>query len=566
MYVRCSSNCRIEMCTMTTRRIICLAALLLLVVPSSSSLKALLVTIGAAGHVTPMFELAKAMKDHQVTFITHRFAQSYVDIEGIASPSFRIVYTNDSSEALADQKAREQQLLSYVANQSFFDALGEIAPLLGGIILSLVNETAHVLAVERFDVIVGSGMIFAAPYLCEKVRTPCILQKATMMTDSFDFNLPNSFSSLKPEDLTRFQHRIYNVIFNIRLMVKVLPKLIPAVYRLFRSLPQLPEPFSDTLTVNNLFSTKPKYLSLISMPPSFLPPAYPDPYTKFLGSFIDETAGNVPESDLTRWIKSKSADSIVYGAFGSSSLIPHDRMSALINGLATFLKENNDSCALLALRSVNYKTYFSVLNGIEDGHLKDLLNSSPRVRIEPGFVPQKWILQQPSINVFISHCGMGSALESLYFSKPILCMPFNMEQFSNALSIANLGVGLSLFVPPSIWTSLRNPYNYVHYTFPAARVTESMLALWTQSKYKKAATLMSLEMKNAGGVRRAVQEIEFFVQLNGNLDRYAPFQSTLPFHQRWMLDLALIFLILPGCVGLYFVTRCCKRQRKIKRD
>ena len=206
-------------------------------------------------------------------------------------------------------------------------------------------------------------------------------------------------------------------------------------------------------------------------------------------------------------------------------------MSALINGLARFLNENNDSCALLAFRSANYETYLSVLNGIEDGHLKDLLNSSPRVRIEPGFVPQKWILQQPSINVFISHCGMGSALESLYFSKPILCMPFNMEQFSNALSIVNLGVGLSLFVPPSIWTSLRNPYDFVHYTFSAARVTESMLALWTQPKYTKAATLMSLEMKNAGGVRRAVQEIEFFVQLNGNVDRYAPFQSTLPFYQ-----------------------------------
>jgi hypothetical protein len=93
-----------------------------------------------------------------------------------------------------------------------------------------------------------------------------------------------------------------------------------------------------------------------------------------------------------------------------------------------------------------------------------------------------------------------------------------------------------------------------------------MLTLWTQAKYKKAAILMSLEMKNAGGVQRAVQEIEFFVQLSGNLDRYAPFQSTLPFYQRLKLDLALVFLILPSFVGFYFTTRCCKRQRKIKRD
>jgi UDP:flavonoid glycosyltransferase YjiC (YdhE family) len=427
-----------------------MAALLLVCIPRASSLKALFVTIGAAGHVTPMFELAKAMKDHQVTFLTHRFAQSYVDLDGHASPSFRIVYANNSAEAFADGKAREQLLLSYAANQSFFDATDQVVPILGEIILSLVNETAHVLAVENFDVVVAGGMIFAVPHLCEKVRTPCVLQKAAALTDPFDFNFPNPFSLLKPEDLTQLQYRIYNVLFSIRVIAKVLPRLVPAAYKLFQSLPQLPKPFADTLSMSNLFFSKPKSLSLISVPLSFLPPTYPHPYTKFLGSFVDETTGNVRESDLTRWIASKSVDSIVYGAFGSSSLISHERMSTLIEGLAKFLMQSNDSSALLAFRSDNYATYLAVLNGIKDDHLKDLLNSSPRVRIEPGFVPQKWILQQPSIHVFISHCGMGSALESLYFSKPILCMPFNMEQFSNALTIVNLDVGLSLFVSPSL--------------------------------------------------------------------------------------------------------------------
>ena len=145
-------------------------------------------------------------------------------------------------------------------------------------------------------------------------------------------------------------------------------------------------------------------------------------------------------------------------------------------------------------------------------------------------------------------------------------MPFSMDQFTNSMTIVDLEVGLSLFAPPPIWSALWNPYDFVRYTFPAERVCESMLALWTQTKYKKAATLMSLEMKHAGGVRRAVEEIEFFVQLEGNLDRFAPFPSTLPFYQRWKLDLALIFLILPSCVTLFVIVRCCKRPQKLKRD
>jgi hypothetical protein len=77
---------------------------------------------------------------------------------------------------------------------------------------------------------------------------------------------------------------------------------------------------------------------------------------------------------------------------------------------------------------------------------------------------------------------------------------------------------------------------------------------------------MSLEMKHAGGLRRAVEEIEFFVHLNGDLDRYAPFHSTLPFYQRYMLDLVMIYIVLPVAIMSYFAAQCCQRSRKIKQD
>jgi hypothetical protein len=75
------------------------------------------------------------------------------------------------------------------------------------------------------------------------------------------------------------------------------------------------------------------------MPSTFLTPSYSDPYTKFLGVFITEKSIDDVDNDLTRWIKSKSSSSLVYGAFGSTSIISYNRMYSLISGLAKFLLE-----------------------------------------------------------------------------------------------------------------------------------------------------------------------------------------------------------------------------------
>jgi glucuronosyltransferase len=241
-------------------------------------------------------------------------------------------------------------------------------------------------------------------------------------------------------------------------------------------------------------------------------------------------------------------------------------MYNLINGLAMFLLQINGSSILLAFRKTNYNIYQAVLKNLENDEIREVLQNEERVRIENGFVQQKWILQQNSVKIFLSHCGMGSCLEALYFIKPILCMPFNMNQFSNAIRIDNRGVGQSLFVPLSLLRLLINPSDFAMYTFATRSVTNKILALWMNISYEKAARLMSLEMKHAGGLKRAVEDIEFFVNFGGDLDLFAPFQSTLPFYQRYMLDLLLILVILPGTIITYIIRKCCKRHRKTKID
>ncbi|CAF1163261.1 unnamed protein product [Adineta steineri] len=532
----------------------------------TNALNVLFISVGFGGHVTPLFELAKAMQNHNVTFLTSKLAQSYINFDAFASPYFHIIYSNDSFDAFLSEKKREEEYMSIVADRSMFDSVPFVIPIFVEIISSILNKTIRTLMNENFDVIVSSKAIIGVPVLCQKMNIPCVTQSPISMPPAFDFNLPNAFALTTTNDLTRFSSRLYNVAFTLRMIIKLLPNIVPSLNQFLQSLPQVPGPFHDSLTIGNLLFSKAKCLDLISMPMRFYVPTYSNQYTKYLGAFVDETLIIGEETDLNQWVKSKPTKSILYAAFGSTSLIPYNRMLNLIIGVTNFLLQTNDTSLLLALRSINFNTYQAVVKDLHSDELKNVLNVKRRVRIEEGFVQQKWILQQDSVNIFLSHCGMGSLLEALYFSKPIVCMPFNMEQFANAITVVNLNVGKSLFIPPSVWQSFIDPYNFVQYTFTSDSVTKNMMALWMNETYENAVKLMSLEMKYAGGTKRAVKEIEFFVELNGNLDRFVSFQSTLPFYQRYMLDLLLVYIMLPGTILFFMIRRCCRCSTKQKRD
>ena len=81
---------------------------------------------------------------------------------------------------------------------------------------------------------------------------------------------------------------------------------------------------------------------------------------------------------------------------------------------------------------------------ISAGELADisLLGRLPEnVRVE-RWVEQTAVLKET--DVFISHCGMNSASESLYFGAPVLCYPQTAEQRAVATRISQLGAGIVL--------------------------------------------------------------------------------------------------------------------------
>lgn len=111
----------------------------------------------------------------------------------------------------------------------------------------------------------------------------------------------------------------------------------------------------------------------------------------------------------------------------------------------------------------------------------------------PGNFTVKNVVDQISVlqtaDVFITHCGMNSANESLYFGVPMVLFPQHSEQRVVANRVAELGAGLKL--------KGKKP------KYLAAAVSEVL----TNRTYQENAQKLSETFQNAGGAVEAANVI-----------------------------------------------------------
>ena len=93
-------------------------------------------------------------------------------------------------------------------------------------------------------------------------------------------------------------------------------------------------------------------------------------------------------------------------------------------------------------------------------------------------------------DVFLTHCGMNSASEALYYEVPLICFPQTPEQGAVAKRVEELGAGIRL----------------------AAGGKEELLGavekILADSQYKEAAEKISKGFKRCGGARAAREFLE----------------------------------------------------------
>ena len=153
-------------------------------------------------------------------------------------------------------------------------------------------------------------------------------------------------------------------------------------------------------------------------------------------------------------------------------------MGTVNNDMMPFYK-----ACISALRDTDYQVIMSVGNlvSIEDfGELPE--NISVYSHVDQVAVLEK-------ADVFVSHCGMNSVSESLYFEVPLVMLPQTKEQKGVAERVSQLGAGMKLD------------------KLDGASVLSAINKIISDSTYKQNAEKIAEGFKNSSGAKGAADKI-----------------------------------------------------------
>ncbi|CQR55741.1 macrolide family glycosyltransferase [Paenibacillus riograndensis] len=121
------------------------------------------------------------------------------------------------------------------------------------------------------------------------------------------------------------------------------------------------------------------------------------------------------------------------------------------------------------------------------------LGEIPKNFIVQNYVPQTELLKQ--ISLFITHGGMNSTHEALYYGVPLVVIPQSADQPIVAGRIASIGAGIALQMQSLTANGLR----------------EAAEQVLNHPSYKKAVDNMKASLQRSGGYRQAADEIIAFL-------------------------------------------------------
>lgn len=198
--------------------------------------------------------------------------------------------------------------------------------------------------------------------------------------------------------------------------------------------------------------------TIVYTSPEFQPCAetFPDKYA-FVGPLIR------PSGEMIE----KKREKLIYISMGTVN-----------NNMIPFYKN-----CISAFKDTDYQVIMSVGNSVAIENLESLPEN---ISVHP-YVDQIAVLKQA--DVFISHCGMNSVSESLYFEVPIVMFPQTQEQKGVAQRVYQLGAGIMLEKADAM--SILN-------------VTNMIL---NDINYRQNAEIISKGFKNSSGAKGAADKI-----------------------------------------------------------
>ncbi|KAK4417003.1 putative UDP-rhamnose:rhamnosyltransferase 1 [Sesamum alatum] len=152
---------------------------------------------------------------------------------------------------------------------------------------------------------------------------------------------------------------------------------------------------------------------------------------------VQDTSDGANEAwmSIKNWLCSQNKQSVVYVALGSEVVLSRDQIIELAHGL-----ELSGLPFLWVLRkpagSVEEDTV-ELPDGFEE-------RIKGRGVVWKNWAPQLKILGHEAVGAFLTHCGWSSIVEGITFGRPLIMLPFVIDQGLNARILAEKQVGVEV--------------------------------------------------------------------------------------------------------------------------
>jgi hypothetical protein len=276
--------------------------------------------------------------------------------------------------------------------------------------------------------------------------------------------------------ITTFVLEGIKISWSPRLLLHMLPNALPVLPKIINARRRLTQKYGKHSLPKNLFPAVGD-LNIVFTSRAFQPAtSFIDERFCFVGPSINAAMreGNFSFEQLTR-------RPVIYISLGT------------IHSRITFYRQ-----CFTAFRDYPAQFILCIGNQTDIAALGEIPNNF-MVR---NSVPQLEVLQQ--VDLFITHGGMNSINEALYYGVPMVIIPQQLEQYFNGLQVVAQNAGIML----------ADPLRFGHITTHDLRAAVDKL-IHDNQHYKSAAQRIGITFKESGGYLRAVEEIEAFCRERG---------------------------------------------------
>ncbi|GMF65065.1 unnamed protein product [Phytophthora lilii] len=498
------------------------------------------VSIAIKGHAQPLLRVASEMKErgYRVSFATHDSGREWAHAYGVPFLSAG-AFPISAEDLRVKLRAMTRDASNFRGILTMFNDIYVRAarPMFDALLPQLENNGSNANAP---DLLVMDIATIGAQDLAHKLKIPYILNSPSLLFDL------GGAPSYVPAWGTGFRenmslwNRCMNILFPRLLSVALTPpfmELNKMRYELdlppFRSQHDLFK--GARVILNTAFGLEhPQPLSpLVEAVGPIMPVAGGNasklerqPLPAALLSWLDASIEATPSLRLRQRTAShprpKSAPDddieavsggVVYLNLGTMAYIDAWQAQALVEGL------------LMGPGDPPVKVLW-ILPPDQRGILPAALPTSLVIKPPSSSLSNLEVLSHPAVRLVVSHCGMVSAQEALVMGKPLLCIPFLVDQPDVAARVADSGAGISLDK-----NLLSGPY-----------VHAAAMELLTNTSYARAAQRVGSLLERAGGASRAIGVIDSALRLG--FDHLATLNLTAPWHKTALLDVWAVYAAL----------------------